>query len=47
MINQDNRAIRIPRLPTPVGFRGSVTRQEVGGPVCMGVIIGIAVYTAA
>jgi len=27
-------------LRTPVGFCGHVTRQEVGGPVCIGVIVG-------
>jgi hypothetical protein len=30
-----------PRLPTRVGFRGATTRQEVGGPVCLGIIVGI------
>ena len=28
-------------LPTRVGFACQVTRQEVGGLVCLGVIIGI------
>lgn len=36
--------ICVPQLATKVGFRGAVTRQEVGGPVCLGVIVGIAVY---
>lgn len=31
----------IPRLQTKVGLRGNVTRQEVGGPICLGIIIGI------
>jgi len=32
----------IPELDTVIGMHGSVKQTEVGGPVCMGVLIGIA-----
>jgi len=34
----------LPELPTSVGIHGSTKQKEVGGPFCLGVIIGIAVY---
>lgn len=29
------------KLRTNVGFCGTVTRQEVAGPACLGILIGI------
>ncbi len=33
---------RIPELATGVGVQGSVKQKEVGGPMCLGALIGIA-----
>jgi hypothetical protein len=33
---------RIPDLATSVGVQGSVKQKEVGGPMCLGALIGIA-----
>jgi hypothetical protein len=33
---------RIPELATSVGVQGSVKQKEVGGPMCLGALIGIA-----
>jgi hypothetical protein len=33
---------RIPELKTSVGMQGSVKHKEVGGPVCLGALLGIA-----
>lgn len=33
---------RIPELATSVGIQGSVKQKEVGGPLCLGAVIGIA-----
>lgn len=33
---------RIPELKTNIGIHGSAKQKEVGGPVCMGALIGIA-----
>ena len=33
---------RIPELQTGVGIQGSVKHKEVGGPVCLGAILGVA-----
>lgn len=32
----------IPELKTSVGMHGSVKHKEVGGPMCLGVVLGIA-----
>ena len=32
---------KLPELPTSVGLHGSLKQQEVGGPVCLGVVIAI------
>lgn len=41
-MNNDITAILSQKnLRTKVGFCGTVTRQEVAGPACLGVIIGI------
>jgi hypothetical protein len=32
-------------LETNVGIAGSSQQQEVGGPVCIGFLAGIAIYT--
>lgn len=34
----------IPELKTSVGIHGSVKQKEVGGPVCIAIIIGVIVY---
>jgi hypothetical protein len=33
---------RIPQLNTSVGMQGSVKHKEVGGPVCLGALLGVA-----
>jgi hypothetical protein len=33
---------RIPELKTSVGMQGSVKHKEVGGPVCLAALLGIA-----
>ena len=33
---------RIPELGTSVGIQGSAKQKEVGGPPCVGVLIGVA-----
>lgn len=42
-ISQNRRGVALPQLRTKVGFCGTVTRQEVGGPVCLGVFVGIVI----
>jgi hypothetical protein len=32
-------------LRTHVGFCGQVSRQEVGGPACLGVIVGTFIFS--
>lgn len=32
----------IPELRTSVGMHGSVKQKETGGPLCLGVILGLA-----
>ena len=34
----------LPELATAVALSGSVKQKEVGGGICLGVAIGIAVY---
>ena len=34
----------LPELETEVAIAGSTKQQEVGGPACLGVAAGIAVY---
>ena len=33
---------KIPELGTSVGIQGSAKQKEVGGPPCVGVLIGVA-----
>ncbi|HWH21976.1 MAG TPA: hypothetical protein VNT25_01615 [Allosphingosinicella sp.] len=35
----------IPELKTSVGIHGSTKQKEVGGPVCLGILVGVAVWT--
>jgi hypothetical protein len=32
----------VPELTTSVGMHGSVKQKEVGGPLCLGIVIAIA-----
>ena len=34
----------LPELDTAVAISGSVKQQEVGGSVCLGVAVGVALY---
>ena len=34
---------RIPELKSSVGMYGSAKQKEVGGPMCLGVMMGIAI----
>lgn len=34
---------RIPELKTNVGMYGSAKQKEVGGPMCLGIVMGIAI----
>ena len=34
----------IPELKTSVGIHGSVKQKEVGGPICIAILIGVIVY---
>ena len=36
----------IPELKTRVGIHGSSKQKEVAGPVCVGIAIGIIVWSA-
>ena len=38
---------RIPELKTSVGLPGSVKHKEVGGPVCLGALLGVALMIVA
>lgn len=38
---------RIPELKTGVGLQGSVKHKEVGGPVCLGALLGVALMVVA
>jgi hypothetical protein len=31
----------VPELPTSVGMHGSVKQKEVGGPICLGILVAI------
>lgn len=33
---------RIPELDTRVGIQGSSRQKEVGGPPCVGILVGVA-----
>ncbi len=33
---------RIPELKTGVGLQGAAKHKEVGGPVCLGALLGVA-----
>ena len=35
----------LPELDTSVGIQGSAKQQEVGGPFCLGILVGVAVWT--
>lgn len=39
-------AVLLPELATPVRLFGTVTRVEVGGQVCMGVIVAGVMHAA-
>lgn len=34
----------LPELETTVAICGAAKQQEVGGPICIGVLAGIAIY---
>lgn len=36
----------LPELATEVAISGAVKQQEVGGAICLGVAVGIAIYAA-
>jgi len=36
---------QLPELETEVGIAGSARRQEVGGPICVAIAAGIAIYS--
>jgi hypothetical protein len=36
----------IPELKTSVGIHGSTKQKEVGGPMCVAIVVGVAVYTS-
>jgi len=33
----------LPELGTSVGIQGSLKQKEVGGPLCLGIVLGIIV----
>jgi hypothetical protein len=35
----------IPELKTSVGIHGSSRQKEVAGPFCLGVVVGVAIWT--
>ena len=35
----------LPELDTEVAISGSAKHQEVGGPICIGILAGIAIYS--
>lgn len=46
--NEKNKRLNIEQLPdieTEVGVSRSTRQQEVGGPVCLGVVAGVAIYS--
>jgi hypothetical protein len=34
----------LPELDTEVAISGSSKQQEVGGPICLGIFAGVAIY---
>jgi hypothetical protein len=34
----------LPELETAVAISGAAKQQEVGGPICLGIAAGIAIY---
>lgn len=34
---------QVPELRTRIGIQGSAKQKEVGGPPCVGVLIGVAI----
>jgi hypothetical protein len=38
---------RIPELATSVGLQGSARHKEVGGPICLGALLGVALVVVA
>jgi hypothetical protein len=34
---------RLPELKTGVAIQGSAKQKEVGGPVCLGILLGVAI----
>jgi hypothetical protein len=35
----------LPELGTSVGMQGSMKQKEVGGPVCLAVVLGLLIVT--
>jgi hypothetical protein len=35
----------LPELETSVGIHGSAKQADVAGPVCLGVVVGIVIWT--
>lgn len=35
----------LPELGTAVGLQGSLKQKEVGGPICLGIVLGIIMAT--
>ena len=51
-MNKNSEVIRftveeLPELTTEVALSGSVKQKEVGGGICLGVAVGIAIYAAS
>ncbi|HEX8400846.1 MAG TPA: hypothetical protein VF628_04005 [Allosphingosinicella sp.] len=38
---------RLPELKTSVGIQGAAKHKEVGGPVCLGALLGVAFVIVA
>jgi len=38
---------RLPELKTSVALQGSIKHKEVGGPVCLGALLGVAFIVVA
>lgn len=38
---------RIPELKTSIGLQGATKHKEVGGPICLGALLGVALVIVA
>lgn len=38
---------QLAELETEVGVSGSTKQQEIGGPICLGIIAGVVIYSNA